>query len=352
MTQRRKSILWAITISLPIVVTLVGIEIAGSWSLPHWRFPFDNERIAAYDPEIGYVERPHLRVKWGEYISGTPLGYHIYSDRRGTRVSNPGEETPAHADVLFVGCSFTWGAGVEYQDTFAARLEKTLGVPTANMALFAYGTTQALQMLRRYGDMTPKLVIYPFINDHLRRNIASCAPSFYPFCLDVSHVSWRSGRAEIAPPNSNGVKRIDLQVRSQTHWLDPITWVTHRLNVIYGRVNWAWSRSIEANKEQQDAALEFLLTEMARSVDDIGAKLLVVYLPVTSNESPPDVLERSLARLRIPLLDLSAPFREYTSGGQKPELYLPDFHPSAIGHALVAERLASFIEHEKLLVRK
>ena len=350
MSRTRTFVLWAITISLPIVVTLVGIGIVGSWSLPQWRLPY--ERIAAYDPEIGYVERPHLMVKWEEYISGSLLKYHIYSDRHGARVSNPGEETPAHADVLFVGCSFTWGDGVEYQDTFAARLEKTLGVPTANMALFAHGTTQALQMVRRYRDLTPKLVIYPFLNDHLRRNIASCAPSFYPFCLDVSHVSWRSGKAEIVPPNGNGVKRIDLQVVSQDRWLDPITWLTHRLNVVYGRVSWAWSRSIEGNKEQQDAAFEFLLTEVARSVDDMGAKLLVVYLPLTISDSPPDVLERSLARLRIPLLDLSAPFREYIAAGRQPDLYLPHFHPSATGHALIAERLVSFIEHQKLLARK
>ena len=353
MNTRRASIFWAITISLPILVLMAGLEIAGYWSLPHWRFPYDAGRVTAYDAELGFVARPHLRVKWGEFVGETPIGYHVYTDRDGARVSTPGEETPAKPDILFIGCSFTWGDGVEYEETFAAELARKLRVPIANMSMFAYGTTQALQMLRRHRNLAPKLIIYPMIGDHLRRNVATCAPSFYPFCLDVSHVVWHEGKPTIAPPNSDGVNRLDIQVRGEIQWLDPLTWVLHRLDTIYGRITWALTRSAETDKARQEAALEFLLGEMARTTNELGSKLLVLYLPARRDNSPPDILAKTLAKLEVPLLDLSPPFREYEGGASgQMQLYLPNQHPSVRGHALIAHKLTSFIQAQTFLPRE
>lgn len=338
--------MWAIILFVPVFALFFVIESAGYWDLPHWRFP-NSDHIAAFDPEIGYLTKPHLSVNWavGE-------AFNIYTDRYGARVSHPGDETPAQADLLFIGCSMTWGDGVEYHQTFAARLADKFNVPTANLSLFAYGTTQSLQMLRRHRDLKPKLVIYSVIGDHLWRNVSSCAHSFYPFCLDVSYVDKSDGKAKIVPPKSDGVNRLQLQVKGETRWLDPLTWIIHRLDVIYGRITWAWSRSVAADEMRQAEAFDFLMSEMSHTVHELGAKLLVVYLPMRRDDSPPEGLARSLSRLQITLLDLSPVFREF--GGTTEEfarLYVPSHHPSEIGHALIAEKVGAFVQSHGLLPR-
>src|SRR6266508_1960293 len=59
------------------------------------------------DGEIGYVPRPNNDVEFQHPDSGAR--YHAFTDRRGARVTGGGEQTPSHADLMFIGCSFTWG---------------------------------------------------------------------------------------------------------------------------------------------------------------------------------------------------------------------------------------------------
>jgi hypothetical protein len=117
------------------------------------------------------------------------LRYDLYTDSRGARVSRPGEQTPGQIDILFIGDSFTWGHGVQNEQTFAAKTANALGLAGANLAMGSYGGPQALQMLRRHRDPRPKLVILAVISDTPRRNISACASSYFPFCLDGSHVA-------------------------------------------------------------------------------------------------------------------------------------------------------------------
>jgi hypothetical protein len=41
-------------------------------------------------------------------------------------------------------------------------------------------------------------------------------------------------------------------------------------------------------KARETGALDFLLTEMAQTVDELGANLLVAYLPTSRDDSPPE----------------------------------------------------------------
>ncbi|HEY8148374.1 MAG TPA: hypothetical protein VIK51_05670, partial [Vicinamibacteria bacterium] len=75
------------------------------------------------------------------------LAYHVFTSDRRARVSRRGERTPPEVSLLTVGDSFSWGHGVENEDTYTARLAARWGVPAANLAFSAYGTVQSLQML-------------------------------------------------------------------------------------------------------------------------------------------------------------------------------------------------------------
>jgi hypothetical protein len=351
MATGRKLAFWLIALSLPLILALLGLGYSSYWTIAPTPMRIEGDPIIAYDAEIGFVPRPNSRTRRTDVGADGRLilSYHLLTDRRGARVTSPGEGSPAHVDVVTIGCSFTWGHGFENEDTFAAKVAQALGVTGSNFAMGSYGTVQSLQMLRRNLDLAPKLVVYGFIADHLKRNVTPCAPSYYPFCLDYSHVAWgRDGQAAIAPPIANGVKRAQLQHKAEVGWLDPVTWIAHGLDVAFGRMTLAWSRAHQADSARQEATMSFLMEQLAETVGSMGAKLLVVYIPDASsaNRPPPAVLLRSVAKLNFLFLDMTEAFAR----GDPSTYYIPrDGHPSVAGHALIAEEIIKLVRREKIL---
>lgn len=342
-------------LAVPLVVLWAGIGIASYWTIPRAPMQVSGDAVIAFDSEIGFVPRPRSISRRTDVDAqgATIVSYNLFNDPRGARVSWPGEQSPARPDILIVGDSFAWGHGVENQDTFASRVASELGVPVTNISMGSYGTTHALQMLQRNRDLAPKLVIYPFITDHLERNVMPCARSYYPFCLDTSHVAWDGeGRAQIAPPWSNGARRVQLQVIADTSWLDPVTWFVHGLDVAYGRVLAAIGTATAARADgaKREQALEFLLAEMAKTAKSMGSRLMVVYLPQAANDTRAEQLFRSTAKLNLPILDLSPAYQTYRARPDARPLFIPkDGHPTVEAHALIASEIAAFIRQHGLL---
>jgi lysophospholipase L1-like esterase len=327
------------------------IAMAGYRAIPPSGVQAEGDPAIVYDAEIGFVPRPNSVTKITHPGPGRKpaLEYHLYTDGRGARVSHPGEQTAGHADLMMVGDSFTWGHGVENPDTFGSRAASALHVAGVNLGLGSYGTTHALQMLRRNRDLKPRLVVYAFNNDQPRRNIRPCAPAYYPFCLDYSYVAWDwSGKPYIAPPQGNGVRRIQNQRRAERDGLDLLAGIKHEVDVAVGRIT-AWSAQRgDADIERQEAALDYLLGEMARTTKDLSAELLIVYIPTKSMPAP-SILARLASQYGFRFFDLSAAFGDASKRSDSP-LYIPnDGHPSVQGHALIARELAQFIQDEKLL---
>jgi len=92
-------------------------------------------------------------------------------DKEGWRKTSPN-----HRDmppVLFLGCSFTFGTGVENDETFASRLASSQwpNERVVNAAFPSWGTTFAHRVLTDYlARDKPKAVFYCWIDDHLKRN--------------------------------------------------------------------------------------------------------------------------------------------------------------------------------------
>lgn len=332
---------------------LIWIGFASYWTIPPIRVEVEGDFIIAYDSEIGFVPRPNSSSKrLDSGPDGRPnLEYHLYTDRRGARVSHPGEQSPDHVEILIVGDSFTWGHGVENQETFTFRTMSALGVTGANLALGGYGTTHSLQMLRRNRDLEPKLVILGVTSDQPRRNILACAPSYYPFCLDYSHVAWNEhGQPYIARPRSDGVKRHRLHMHAEKNGLDPLTWIIHGVDAAVAKAIARKAQLAAMDSAKQDAALEYLMGEITRVADEMKATLLIVYIPGEAALPPPEMLSLLASKLSYSFLDLSQPFVDFKKTPTNSSLYLPnDGHPSAAAHALIAEELVSFIHKEKIL---
>ena len=350
----RRAFFWAIILSVPIIAMVGGIGYMSYWTIPPFRVKIEGDPFLSYDPEVGYVARPNSSTKWTVFDAdgNISLQFHAHTDRRGARVANRGEQNPEPFDIVIVGDSFAWGYGVEGHETFALNTISALGASGANLALSSYGTTHSLQLLRRNRDLAPKLVILGLLRDHLWRNVSPCAPSAYPFCMDYAHVAWNeNGQPYIAPPRSNGVARVHRQMRAERGSLDPLTWIVHGLDIIVAELRFRAANATASDREKQDAALEFLIREMASTASEMKAALLIVYLPDQSMSPSPAMLSRSAQKLGYRFLDLSEAFAKLGAAARS-KLYLPkDGHPSAAGHALIAQELVAYIRREHLLPR-
>jgi hypothetical protein len=332
---------WLLSLLPLLIAAAVGIEVVSYGTIPHLPLTVEGDALSVFDPEIGLVPSPHANSRRVElWPDGKPkLEYHIYTDQRGARVDRPGLVTSDHMDALFIGGSFTWGAGVEAQDTFADGVARRLGISVSNFSFGSYGTLQALQLLQRNRDLTPRVIVYTVIADHMRRNLAACTSSYYPFCLDVSHVAWVNGVPTSAAPLSNGLRRFWLHAEAQRHGLWPHVWVAHGLDIIFGKILLA--RDDPYDPAKQTLAMKYLLDQMAATAKSMRAELLVVYVPVyvaamDLKPAPPAVVEATSA-LHVQLLDLTPTFRQHDA----PSLFIPnDGHPNVAGHALIADEIA------------
>ncbi|MFO1160560.1 MAG: hypothetical protein U1E60_17105 [Reyranellaceae bacterium] len=347
--KRAKNILLATATT--VVCLLIGIEVAAYLTVPSIHLTSEGDAMVVFDPEIGMVPHPsaHTKRTYPAIKDRATFVFDVYTDDRGARVDGPGRRSTPRTDIMTIGCSFSWGYALPNSETYSSRLSRTLGASVANFSEASYGTVQALQMLRRNRDLAPRLVIYGNIAHHSERNVSACAPSYYPFCLDVSHIEWNGeGKPSIAPPASNGVRRLEQHLTGD--FTNPATWLAHGADVIYGRMTYGMSVQNEPDEAKKEQALAFLLREMERTAAAMGSEVLVVFIP-TNYWGPSPALSRMIAEIggRLHFLDLTDRFKRNKEEGGPNVYIVGDGHPSAAAHAIIADEIARYIDREKLL---
>jgi hypothetical protein len=147
------------------VARLLNLPFRPKWavaSLPMTRF----------DPELGYTYIPNLSVtqEFGSQRREIPM----YFDDLGRRIREPGDRAnPSAPTALFVGCSYTFGHGVMYDESFVGRLALMPDIPLqmVDFGVQGQGTDQALLMLKRqFKKFNTKVVVYTFIPPYIRHN--------------------------------------------------------------------------------------------------------------------------------------------------------------------------------------
>ena len=344
---------WAKNIILAAVSTtaclLIGIEVAAYLTVPPIHLTSEGDPMVVFDPEIGMVPNrsAHTKRTYPAIADRATFVFDVFTDERGARVEGPGQRSPARADIVTVGCSFSWGYALPNGDTYASRLSRDLGARVSNLSEASYGTVQSLQMLRRHRDLAPKLIVYGIIAHHSERNVWACAPSYYPFCLDVSHVEWdAAGKPRVAPPASDGVGRLERHLTGD--FLNPLNWLRHGADVIYGRVTYGLAmRSV--SEEKKEEALSFLLREMEHTTAEMGSQVLVVFIPTNYYEAAPS-LPRTIAGIggRMRFLDVTPRFKKNREEGGPDPYIFGDGHPNAAAHAMIADEIAKYIRREGL----
>jgi hypothetical protein len=270
------------------------------------------------------------------------------------RVDAPGAETPERVDVMAIGCSFTWGTGVESEATYPRQLERMLGVPVANFGMGSYGSVQAFQTLLRNADLKPKVVVYGFIQDHLRRNLSPCAPNFVPYCLPVSYLERENDFLVLHPPHMEYFSPTDNQAFlaevSMRDPNEPFAWLRRAewaAKIALFRYRNSDTIAVETSPAIAGAGIRVMIDAMLEETQKIGARLVVLnmpYLPRGNTRPVPPALAAAVADKDLTFVDFTPVALDYYERHAAGTLTLPtDPHPSPETHRLIAETLASVI---------
>jgi len=296
------------------------------------------------DPVLGYVSPPRATTR-RRHRSGLEYSYH--RDARGARVAAPAGAAPGHADLVFVGGSFTLGRGVEYEQSFPAIAGRELGLTVENLGTGAYGTVQSLLLLERNADLAPAAVVYTFIQDHLRRNLSRCAPSLLPHCVHVPYVAFDERERPFVHPPDDGAER-DWARNERFHAAlsaPPLGLASLRAGAeLLLRPFQGTPAPRVDDPEHRLSGMRLLLGRMRQVAARSGGRLLVVYVPdlrrPRESDPPPEELTTALGP-GIELLDLSRILRE---APETDALTLPgDDHPSGAGHRAIARAIVGVL---------
>src|SRR5689334_21837108 len=88
---------WLVLAAIPIATFIVGLGWMSYWSVPLFPIRVEGGPNISYDPEMGFVPTPNSST---QRTDSPTLSYHIYTDRRGARVSRLGKQSADKLDVL------------------------------------------------------------------------------------------------------------------------------------------------------------------------------------------------------------------------------------------------------------
>lgn len=162
----------AMILGVAVAGTILEIGVRLQGHRP-WTFVGNDPRIPIIfeaDPVLGWRPKPGVYTLPAYDWSGA-AHVTIRADRS-RATGAPPEQTP---ELVFIGCSFTFGWGVTDEETFAGVLQQrrpqwrvmNLGVP-------AYGGYQSMLRLEQLlaSGVKPKRVLYGYMQGHEMRNIA------------------------------------------------------------------------------------------------------------------------------------------------------------------------------------
>ncbi|MAA79607.1 MAG: hypothetical protein CL916_10140 [Deltaproteobacteria bacterium] len=139
-----KKILFSLFLSIILLVCSEG-------ALQLYEIP--SKGIYQGDPATLWTLRPNLN----QQISNPPYPFSVRTDKHGFR----GEATSGA--WLALGCSTTFGWGVEEEEAWPAILSREIGIPIINGGVPGWSTHQAKQKVAEWNHFQPPVVLVAYI---------------------------------------------------------------------------------------------------------------------------------------------------------------------------------------------
>ncbi len=288
---------------------------------PHYEVPVANQH-ATHELMI-------LREGDRDFIRIFRAHYSVDSHARRTTINS---KLNPEMSLVLLGCSFTWGSGVEDDDTWAsviAREEPRLHV--YNLGARGIGPNDVIDDLQehphRWEDIRTKkgLVLYTFIADHFDR--ALCGPSCYaePRTYFNGHRARnRRSKSHYALENGELVHRGYFQDESRVLlWMKKWIFRSLILSSLYS----VWTEDIVP--EDMTPVAKMLEKIMIESKKKTGYDFLVVFFPDHEFKRLEE-FKAELDQLGVPHIDYAhVKFNEAL--GER-GFFAVDGHPSRLGN--------------------
>jgi hypothetical protein len=262
--------------------------------------------------------------------------------------------TPGVARVACVGDSYTYGWGVELEESYPKQLERRLSekhtTEVLNFGVFGYNADQALESLRsQAAPYAPDLVLYAFYWDDL-----------LPVRAELMRRETFEARLESEGQGANLFRRTLRHSRALFFAVD-------RARAIEASVSPPQTRFFQCFRailSGEEETIRDLWDGEARAICDMrdeckrqGSRFAVVLWPLEAQvltDQPACRFQEHAQRIcdaaGVPLVSMLEPLRSVASEGKAP--YLPfEKHPTPESYRRCSEKIAGEIERLGLLPR-
>jgi len=323
--MRRRAWFAVLAIALGVVAALglaeVGLRLTGHRP---WRYVSVDPRIPVlndFDDTLGWQPKPGAYVIPPFTAKAQPTHVTVQADRS-RATGSPGDRK---RKLLLVGCSFTFGWGVNDDETFAWKLsEKLSDYDVSNHGVGGYGTYQSLLELERLLDdrPLPDKVLYGYMQGHEFRNVA--------------HPLWTFGLTKYARQRMVEVPFCTLDAEGHLQRQAPERYPEWPLQGQLALVNFLQEiyvrQKIPARTEQAQRVTDLLILEMAERCRQRSVQFAMVLLD--ADDAARAHYTQLLGEHDIEVIDCARPLT--------PDRKVPgDGHPNPRLHAEWAECIAT-----------
>jgi len=307
------------------------------------------------DEYLGFAYMPNL-----DFTAKTPeYTIRVTTNSLGLRDYEIPEKTPGTCRFLALGDSFTFGHGVNLEETYCKLLEKYLNrnknvsrkCEVINAGVSGAGTDYELEYLKHYGlKLRPDHILVFFFHKDFAGNLIGFRNLFY-VKDGVRHYYnpvWQGWASRVVITRDRFYERSDIVKRI----------LLFKEGLTYKRPAFPKRRKKVPNVNRKTAAAtEKIFDELKELVRRRNLKLSVIYIPADGFVflTPEDFLQHTPqgAQVRdlfeyfqkndIRYLDLHKVFSAMPDGQKKKLYYRYDQHLTAFGHKITAQALEKFL---------
>lgn len=220
-------------------------------------------QVIRKDPKGNILYDTHYSIIPDSGFNTLPVNH-----RKGYHVSTPSRDS---VELVFLGCSFTYGTGVPDTATMAYRTGHTLDYNSVNLGSSGFGTHQVYQVYTHKYNQVPdhkkRIFVYTFIPDHLLR--AKC---IYSWCLNDPYFEVKNDSLQLLGPaykhTSSARSQVIVRLLSLNRALSFVSDIGN--NIIQ-------QKGAESVKEEDYKRISLMLEEMNKSIQSRGDRFIVLH---------------------------------------------------------------------------